>query len=69
VASLWYAERKFRCQDGPMISSHAALIYTMVLVSAADGDMSDAELRTMGELVSSLLAFRDYDSKLLPETV
>ena len=52
-----------------MISSHAALIYTMVLVSAADGDMSDAELRTMGELVSSLLAFRDYDSKLLPETV
>ena len=27
-----------------MVSHHTALIYTMVLVSAADGDMTDAEL-------------------------
>ncbi len=37
-----------------MISHHAALIYTMVLVSAADRDMTDAELRKMGEVISGL---------------
>ncbi|KAF0118173.1 MAG: hypothetical protein FD149_851 [Rhodospirillaceae bacterium] len=31
--------------------------------------MTDAELRTMSELVSFLPAFRDYDSKFLPGTV
>lgn len=50
------------------ISHHAALIYTMVLVSAADQDMSDAELRTIGEIVSSLPVFADYDPKVLPHT-
>jgi tellurite resistance protein len=51
-----------------MISTHAALIYTMVLVSAADQEMSDAELRAMGEIVNYLPVFRDYDPKLLPNT-
>ncbi len=51
-----------------MISHHAALIYTMVLVSAADRDMTDAELRTIGQIVNSLPAFTDYDSNLLPAT-
>ena len=51
-----------------MISHHAALIYTMVLVSAADQDMSDAELRTIGEIVNFLPVFRDYDPGLLPAT-
>ncbi len=51
-----------------MISHHAALIYTMVLVSAADRDMTDAELRQMGEIISGLPVFRDYNRELLPET-
>ena len=51
-----------------MISHHAALIYTMVLVSAADRDMSDAELRAIGRIVDTLPVFRDYDGNLLPNT-
>ncbi|MEO5374587.1 MAG: tellurite resistance TerB family protein [Alphaproteobacteria bacterium] len=51
-----------------MISSHAALIYTMVLVSAADNDMTDAELRTIGEIVNFLPIFSDYSLELLPTT-
>ncbi len=50
------------------ISHHAALIYTMVLVSAADQDMSDAELRSIGEIVNYLPVFADYDPHLLPRT-
>jgi tellurite resistance protein len=51
-----------------MISPHAALIYTMVLVSAADRDMTDAELKTIAELVAHLPIFRDYDRRLIPQT-
>jgi tellurite resistance protein len=40
----------------------------MVLVSAADRDMSDAELRAIGEIVGYLPVFRDYDQALLPQT-
>ena len=43
------------------IDSHAALIYTMVLVSAAEGTMSDRELEEMGRIVSHLPVFRDFD--------
>ena len=51
-----------------MISHHAALVYTMVLVSAADGDMTDAEMRAIHEIVEFLPVFRDYDPELLPRT-
>lgn len=51
-----------------MTSPHAALIYAMVLSSAADGEMTDAEMRAMGDIVSRLPAFRHYDSALLPKT-
>lgn len=51
-----------------MIDHHTALIYTMVLVSAADDDMTDAELRKMGEMISSLPVFRDYDREKLTKT-
>jgi len=51
-----------------MISHHAALIYTMVLVSAADSNMSDAEIRAIGEIVSYLPIFRDYEAGNLPKT-
>jgi tellurite resistance protein len=44
-----------------MINPHTALLYTMVLVSAADGNMSDKEIAQIGEIVRSLPAFGDYD--------
>lgn len=50
------------------ISHHAALIYTMVMVAAADGNMTDAELRRIGEIVGSLPVFEDYNRALLPQT-
>ena len=42
------------------ITPHKALIYLMVLVSAADADMTDAELRTIGEIVQNFPVFRDF---------
>jgi hypothetical protein len=41
------------------ISHHAALIYTMVMVSAADRNMTDAELRMIGEITRGLPVFVD----------
>jgi len=51
-----------------MISHHAALIYTMVLVSASDRDMTDPELRIIGEVLRDLPVFKDYNKELLPAT-
>lgn len=45
-----------------MIDHHTALIYTMVMMSAADQDMTDAELRTIGEIISFLPVFADYSA-------
>ncbi|HYC01706.1 MAG TPA: tellurite resistance TerB family protein [Azospirillaceae bacterium] len=44
-----------------MLDHHRALIYTMVLVSASDSDMTDAELKTIAENVRYLPAFRGFD--------
>lgn len=44
-----------------MISHHDALIFTMVLVSAADRDMTDSEMHSMGDIVLHLPIFRDFD--------
>lgn len=49
-----------------MIDHHAGLIYTMVLMSAADRNMTDAELRTIGEIVQYLPIFDDFDDDRLP---
>jgi len=49
-----------------MSDHHTALIYTMVLVSAADREMSDAELRTIGEVVRYLPVFKDFAEEELP---
>ena len=49
------------------ISPQTALIYTMVLVSAADRDMTDSELATIGGVVQSLPVFADYDSDHLTQ--
>jgi tellurite resistance protein len=53
--------------DSGPISHHKALIYTMVMVSAADSDMTDAEFRAIGEEVQRLPIFRDYDIEQLPQ--
>jgi len=45
-----------------MVSPQTALIYTMVLVSAADGAMTDPELQAIGEIVRTLPVFKDYDT-------
>ena len=37
----------------------------MVLVSAADGDMTDPELAAIGEIVRTLPVFRDCNAELL----
>ena len=49
-----------------MLDPHGALIYTMVIVSAADRDMTDAELAIIGDIVGHLPVFRDFDRQLLP---
>jgi tellurite resistance protein len=46
-----------------MISHHEALIYAMVLVSAADREMPDSELEAMGDMVAHLPVFRDFDRR------
>jgi len=50
-----------------MSEHHTSLVYTMVLVSAADNDMTDSELKTIGEIVSHLPVFADYDPERLPK--
>ena len=49
------------------IDHHSALIYTMVLVSAAEGVMADSEIETIGRLVRYLPIFRDFDHDSLTE--
>jgi tellurite resistance protein len=49
------------------ICHHAALIYTMVIVSGADGNMNDAELGTIGEIVKKFPVFHDFDLNRLPQ--
>jgi tellurite resistance protein len=49
------------------LDHHAALIYAMVTMSAVDRAMSDAELARIGELVSNLPIFADFDQEKLVE--
>ncbi|HEX6013905.1 MAG TPA: tellurite resistance TerB family protein [Geminicoccaceae bacterium] len=49
------------------LDHHAALIYTMVLVSASEGRMSDRELQVMGRLVRHLPIFADFDPERIIE--
>ena len=49
------------------LNPHAAMIYVMVVVSAADARMSDAEMHAIGEMVRSLPAFKGFkDDKIIP---
>ena len=52
-----------------MLDPHGALICTMVIVSAADSNMTDAELATIGEIVGHLPVFRDFDRDNLPNVL
>jgi tellurite resistance protein len=49
------------------IDHQAALIHTMVLVSAAEGRMNDPELAAMGLIVRHLPVFRDFDPERILE--
>ena len=54
-------------EQATTLNPHAALIYVMVVVSAADARMSDAELHTIGDTVRSLPVFRGFhDDKIIP---
>jgi tellurite resistance protein len=48
------------------MTEHTALIYVMVAMAAADSDMTDNELLTIGNIIRSLPIFRDYDQDQLP---
>ena len=47
---------------------HAALIYVMVTTSAVDRAMNDAELARIGEIVSKLPIFDDFNKDSLVKT-
>ena len=49
------------------IDHHTALVFTMVLVSAAEGLMTDAELDSIGRQVRYLPIFHDFDNDRLTE--
>ena len=49
-----------------MLDPHRALVYTMVIVSAADSDLPEAELQTISDIVGHLPVFRDFDRRNLP---
>ncbi len=49
-----------------MLEHHRALIYTMVIVSAADRNMPDSELHAFAEIIGHLPIFADFDQSELP---
>jgi len=49
------------------LDHHAALIYTMVIVAAADGDMDDPEMKAIGDVVRLLPAFGGFKEAELPK--
>ena len=50
------------------MNHHAAFVYVMVTVSAVDRAMTDDELHRIGEIVSNLPIFSDYDDNDLVKT-
>jgi tellurite resistance protein len=53
--------------DTSVIDHHTALVYVMVFVSASDREMTDPELRMIGEIVNYLPIFRAYDQDRLTQ--
>jgi tellurite resistance protein len=50
-----------------MLALQTALIHTMVIVAAADGDMPDSELKHMGNVCRTWPIFRGFDIDTLPD--
>ena len=50
------------------LNHHAALIYVMVTMSAVDRAMNDAEIARIGEIVTHLPIFANYDQEQLVRT-
>jgi len=50
------------------LNHHLALIYVMVTMSAVDRTMTDAEIARIGEIVSNLPIFHDFDREQLVKT-
>lgn len=50
------------------LDHHDVLIYTMVTISAVDRAITDAEFARIGEIVSHLPIFDDYDPEKLVQT-
>lgn len=50
------------------ITHHESLIYVMVTMSAVDRKMTDQELARIGDIVSNLPVFRDFDTEQLVPT-
>ena len=48
-----------------MTDHHSALIHAMVLASAADREMTDTELRRIGQIVDRLPVFDDFETATL----
>jgi len=53
--------------EGHMTDAHGALIYTMVLAAASNGDMTDRQVRTLSDMVSYLPVFRSFDKDRLEQ--
>jgi tellurite resistance protein len=49
----------------PAPSAHEAMIYLMVITSAADRDMTDVELARIGDVVRDWPVFQDFDERKL----
>jgi tellurite resistance protein len=47
------------------ITPHTALVYLMVLISASDSNMTDSELKKMGDIVKTAAPFEGYDPEKL----
>lgn len=48
-----------------MLNAHEALIYTMVIVSAADREMTDREMMMIGSIVKQLPVFSGFSHERL----
>jgi tellurite resistance protein len=68
VAPLREDDREGKRPMTEKLDHHAALIYAMVTMSAVDRTMTDAELARIGEIVSNLPVFAEYDQEKLVKT-
>lgn len=55
-------------KGAPALTPQEAIIYLMVMTSASDGAINDAELRTIGRVVRSFPVFTDADEQALVQT-